>query len=288
MDGQEAMKTDRTTPRVGLVLSGGGARGLAHIGVLKVLEEERIPISCLSGASMGGVVAAAYAAGWDPESLAEQACQMASLRHLVRLIDIRPPRRGLLAGEHVREYLARFTPPELSFSDLRLPLALKATDLNRGSEVDLTEGPVLEAVLATSAFPGVFPAVEWKGRYLVDGGVLNNLPIDLAYHLGASVTIAVDVAAAIEDGQTDPGTGPLEHLPSLAQDVYQTVMLMAHAMTQIRLKERPPDVLIHPRIPAEVGIFTGFLQAEEIIAMGEAAGRKALPRIQDALEPARK
>jgi NTE family protein len=281
------MTTDRTTPRVGLVLSGGGARGLAHIGVLKVLEEEHIPISCLSGASMGGVVAAAYAAGWDPESLAEQACQMASLRRLVRLIDIRPPRRGLLAGEHVREYLARFTPPELSFSDLRLPLALKATDLNRGSEVDLTEGPVLEAVLATSAFPGVFPAVEWKGRYLVDGGVLNNLPIDLAYHLGASVTIAVDVAAAIEDGQADPGIGPLEHLPSLAQDVYQTVMLMAHAMTQIRLEERPPDVLIHPRIPAEVGIFTGFLQAEEIIAMGEAAGRKALPRIRAALEPAR-
>jgi len=271
-------------PSVGLTLSGGGARGLAHIGVLKVLEAEQIPIGCLSGASMGGVVAAAYAAGWQPEALAEESRRMASLRHLVRLIDIRPPRRGLLAGGHVRDFLSQFTPPELTFSDLRLPLALKATDLRSGTEVNLSEGPVLKAVLATSAFPGVFPAVEWNGRYLVDGGVLNNLPVDLAYDLGASVTIAVDVATAFDDPRTSSGTGPLEHLPPLAHDVYQTVMLMAHAMTKIRLEERPPDVLIHPRIPADVGIFTGFLHAAEIIAFGEQAARRALPQIHAALD----
>jgi NTE family protein len=274
----------RSKTAIGLTLSGGGARGLAHIGVLKVLEEEGIPIACLSGASMGGIVAAAYAAGWKPKALAEESCRMASLRQLARLIDIRPPRRGLLAGGHVRDFLAQFTPPELSFSDLRLPLALKATDLQSGSEVDLTEGSVLKAVMATSAFPGVFPAVEWQGHYLVDGGVLNNLPVDLAYGLGARLTIAVDVATAFDDPPRSSGTGPLEHLPPLAHDVYQTVMLMAHAMTKIRLEERPPDVLIHPRIPADVGIFTGFLRAEEIIAIGEQAARHALPEIRAALD----
>ena len=109
-----SMIEPRSKTSIGLTLSGGGARGLAHIGVLKVLEAEGVPIGCLSGASMGGLVAAAYAAGWKAEALSEQACRMASLRHLVGLIDIRPPRRGLLAGTHVRDFLAQFTPPELS------------------------------------------------------------------------------------------------------------------------------------------------------------------------------
>jgi NTE family protein len=278
------MTANGSTPSIGLTLSGGGARGLAHIGVLKVLDEEGIPIRYLSGASMGGVIAAAYAAGWKPAALAEESRRMASLRQLVRLIDIRPPRRGLLAGSHVREFLAQFTPPGLTFSDLHLPLGLKATDLNRGSEVNLTDGPVLKAVLATSAFPGVFPAVEWEGRHLIDGGVLNNLPLDLLDDFGARVKIAVDVAAAFDGPPSAGGTGPLEHLPPLAQDVYQTVMLMAHEMTKIRLQERPPDVLIRPSIPADVGIFTGFLRADEIIEAGEDAARRALPDIRAALD----
>jgi len=277
------MAAKEPNPAIGLTLSGGGARGLAHIGVLKVLEEEHIPLGCLSGASMGGIVAAAYAAGWEPAQLAEEAQRMSSLRHLVRLIDIRPPRRGLLAGGNVREFLTRFTPPDLTFSELRFPLALKATDLNRGTEVDLTEGPVLNAVLATSAFPGVFPAVKWRGHYLVDGGVLNNLPVDLAYAQGAGVTIAVDVSPDFGHPDLPPGENH-EHLPLLAHDVYQTVMLMAHAMTRIRLEERPPDILIRPLIPADVGIFTGFLRAGEIMQLGEQAAHEALPEIRSMLD----
>jgi NTE family protein len=269
---------------IGLTLSGGGARGLAHIGVLKVFEAEGILIGAMSGASMGGIVAAAYSAGWSPDELEREARDMASLRELMKLVDIRTPRRGLLAGQHVRDYLARFTPPELSFSELSRPLALKATDLHAGREVDLDHGPVLEAVLATSALPGVFPAVEWEGRKLVDGGVLNNLPVDLVRRLGANITVAVDVAPKFSDPDGDDLFGAPGHLPSFLQDIYYTVMLMTRAMTRLRLQQETPEVLIQPELPAGVGLFTGFRRAGEIIASGERAALRALPQVIRALE----
>ena len=110
---------------------------------------------------------------------------MSRLRRLVRLVDLRRPRRGLLSGDKLRAFLAQYLPPDLTFRDLRLPLALKAVDLGTGLEVALSDGSVLEAALATSAFPGVLPPVVIDGRCLVDGGVLDNLPTDLVRALGA-------------------------------------------------------------------------------------------------------
>ena len=144
------------TKRLGLALSGGGARGLAHIGVLKVLERERIPIYCLAGSSMGGIIAAAFASGMAAEALEAEALKMGGLRELIKLVDIRPPRRGLLAGKSVRQYLSQLIPEGLTFDQLQIPTALKAVDLHRGVEVDLHEGLVLDAVLASSAFPEIF------------------------------------------------------------------------------------------------------------------------------------
>jgi NTE family protein len=143
--------------------------------VLKTLERESVPIDCVSGASMGGVLAAAFAAGLTPADLESIALRMSSLRRLVRLVDLRRPRRGLLSGEKLRGFLARFLPPELTFADLSLPLALEAVDLRTGEEVALTRGSVLEAVLATSAYPGVLPPAVIDGRCLVDGGVLDKI-----------------------------------------------------------------------------------------------------------------
>jgi len=249
-------------PRIGLALSGGGARGLAHIGVLKVMEEAGIPIRALAGTSMGGVVAAAYAAGWSAEELEREAIRMSSLRELARLVDLRPLRRGLLAGEHVREFLSQLIAPDLTFENLRFPLGLKAVDLNTGAEVDLTEGSVLEAAMATSAFPGVFPPVEMGAWRLVDGGVLNNLPTDLPKTLGTDVVIGVNVSPEPGAGEhIEPAVG-LNRLPVLA------------------LLEAPPDLLLSPPIPREIGLFTGFTRAEEIIHIGEETARRQLDAIQ--------
>jgi len=182
---------------VGLALSGGGARGLAHIGVLKVLEREGIPIDYLAGTSMGGVIAAGCAAGLSPEFMEQEALRMTSLRRLLALADPSLPRRGLFEGQKVHEYFIGHL-GDRTFDDLRVPLTLVAVDLNTGREVFLSQGQVADAVRATVALPGIFRPVERDGQLLVDGGLLDNLPADAARHIGADVVIAVDV---ISDGQ---------------------------------------------------------------------------------------
>ena len=270
---------------VGLALSGGRARGLAHIGVLKILERQGVPIDCMSGASMGGVVAAAYAAGMTPEMLESLALHMGRLRRLLRLVDLRPLHRGLLAGTKLRLFLGRFIPPELTFADLRLPLALEAVDLCTGEEVALTEGSVLEAALATSAFPGVLPPVEWHGRCLVDGGVLDNLPIDLVCGLGAERVIAVDVSSALcpEHDWNPMRSG--RRMPDCIGMAFDAVGVMVAAQTRAKLLANPPDLLVRPSLPHDIGTFSSFTRAAEIIRLGEDAAERALCQQPLCLEP---
>lgn len=274
------MNTGRTKAKVGLALSGGGARGLAHIGVLKVLEREGVRLSCLTGSSMGGVVAAAYASGRSVGELEAEALRMSRRRELVKLIHVSAPQRGLLNGNRVRSFLANLVDPTMTFQELALPLGLKAVDLDKGREVSLVEDSVLEAVLATSAFPGVFPPVEIKGRRLVDGGVLNNLPVDLARELGAEVVIGVDVVGIqqFESGEVGAVGGPAM-LPDALSNVYQAVMLMCNALAGARLRETPADMLLNVPIPSDVDILTGFTRAEEIITAGEEAAESELPHV---------
>lgn len=272
--------TPKTTAGVGLALSGGGARGLAHIGVLMAFESSGIPITCLSGTSMGGVIAALYAAGWDAKSMRAEALRISDVRELIKLVDIRPPRRGLLAGQKVREYLSRFIDPDLTFEDVDIPVALKAVDLNTGCQVDLNSGSLLDAVLATSAFPGIFPHRKIGRHYLVDGGVLNNIPLDLLDQMGAKKLIAVDVSPKYPDGEEALSLPVIGHLPQLAQDIYRTVVLMIHALTEARINQQPPDLLISPKIPFEIGLFTGFPHAAEIIEVGRMAAEQRLNEIE--------
>lgn len=266
-------------PVIGLTLSGGGARGLAHIGVLKVLEREGISIDGLSGASMGGILAAAYAAGFSAGDLEAEALRMARLRRLIRLLDFRPPNRGLLTGRKLRAYLAQFLPASLTFADLRLPLALEAVDLDTCEEVPLTEGSVLEAALATSAFPGVLPPVERNGRRLVDGGLLDNLPVDLARRLGSEIVIAVNVGSMPGEALGVPYSHDIGHLPEFLQTALDAVAILTRARTQDKLQANKPEILIHPHLPHNIGAFSSFTRAAEIIAAGEQAALQALPEL---------
>jgi len=270
----------RKSPRVGLALSGGGARGLAHIGVLKVFEEQGVPIHALAGTSMGGLIAAAYAAGMSVSELEAAALKMTNLRELVALVDLRPPRRGLLAGEHVRKYLAKFVDEDLTFAELKLPLAMQAVDLNSGKEHTLREGNLLDAVMATSAFPGVFPPVEIQGYQLVDGGVLNNLPTELPRQLGADVVIAVYVTATVDADQLDERTDRSIFSRGIAKDIMRVALIVSRAMTEVKLKETPPDLLLCPPIPVKAGVFSGFTHAAEIIAAGETCARENLNKLK--------
>jgi len=275
------------TAKVGLALSGGGARGLAHIGVLIVLQQEGIPIDLLAGTSMGGFVAAVYAAGMEPSAIKAEALSLSSPRRLWSLIDLVPPRRGLFEGQKVHDYMASFL-GDRTFDDLSISLTVIATDLNTGQQVHLNHGRVADAVHATIALPGILAPVERNGQLLVDGGILNNLPTDVARDMGADVVVAVNV---VPDDQTeyvlDQGTHHRWHIPGGLSDaasvMMRSIQVMRIELDRRRLEETPPDVMLQPAISSQVGILTGFTCAEEIIAAGEAAAREALPQIRDRL-----
>ena len=175
--------------KIGLVLGGGGSRGLAHVGVLQVLVREGVPIDFIVGTSMGGIVGVLFALGLAPDKLAqlmEQALKSNSALDLVRRLSARSRQRML------RNLLA----PALenkTFADLKIPTTLMAVDMRHGVEVALDEGPLLPAALATSAVPAIFPPVEIEGRQLSDGGVIDSLATHVAFERGADKVIAVDI-----------------------------------------------------------------------------------------------
>ena len=274
-------------PKVGLALSGGGARGLAHIGVLKVLEREGVPVDFLAGTSMGGVIAAGYASGLGAEYIEKEALRMGRLRNWIDLIDRSLPRLGLFEGQKVQEYLARHLGDE-TFDDLTIPLALMAVDLETGEEVILRSGRVVDAVRATISLPGVFAPFRLDGCLLVDGGVLNNLPADVVREMGADIVIAVDVGAKLEDLprllEAEKRRLPLTQIPLIVETLHRTVGIMEGRITAQKLAEARPEVLIRPALNDGFSLFAGFNRAAECIAAGEKAATAALPGIRKALK----
>lgn len=268
-------------PIVGLALGGGGARGLAHIGVLKALEAEGIPVDRLAGTSMGGLIAAFYAAGRSPAEIESEALHLTKLAHALALVDLGLPRRAFFSGDKLYAYLQEKLGPRLTFAQLRRPLALTAVDLISGKEVVLREGLVAEAARATAALPGLLEPVERDGQCLVDGGVLNNVPADVARALGAQVVIAVNVSLDVHDDRQWQKVG----LPDILLDSWRADAISAAALTDIRLALARPDVLLRPPTTSEVTTLTGFSRAAEIIAAGEAAVREALPQLRELARP---
>ena len=195
-------------PKVGLVLGGGGARGLAHIGVLKVLEQEKVPIDLLAGTSMGGLIGALYAAGISPADMEKEAMQRGRKRSLARLLDLQPSPAGLVKGGRISEELAMHLGPGLNFRDLPMPLALVAVDLRSGQEVVLQEGRVIEAVRATISLPGFFVPVDLDGHLLVDGGVLNNVPVAWGRNLASVQPIRPMQSAKLSPALVGRGNSP--------------------------------------------------------------------------------
>jgi len=278
-------------PQIGLALSGGGSRGLAHIGVLKVFEREGIPVNFLAGTSMGGVIAAGYAAGLDATYLEEEALRMGQLRNLARLVDYSHSSQGLMEGQRIREYFARQL-GEVTFADLRISLALVAVDIISGEEVVLNHGSVADAVRATISLPGVFVPFRMNGRLLVDGGVLNNLPADVVRRMGADVVIAVDVSARPEDWSQLARTGKRRrlspiHVPLIVETLLRTVGIMEDQITTQKLLTAQPEVVIKPMLDNDVNLVSGFTKVADCIAAGEGAAVAALPAIQRALHTRR-
>src|ERR1700736_124082 len=263
---QEAAVPHR--PGIGLALGGGFARGFAHLGVLQVLEQNLIPISCIAGTSVGSILGAAYASG------APLARIIATCRTL-RFRDIgswRVSRLGLASNHRLGDLIARVFDSK-QFEDLRIPMAVVATDLNTGEPVVLTHGNLVDAIRARCAFPGLFEPVMIGTRCLADGGLVAPVPTRAVRDLGAQFVLGVSVG--IQDA--DRGS------PS---NIFQVVTRAVSAAQkhQLEVWERHADLVLRPDVQSFA--WDAFDRADEAIEAGAAVARRALPRIQKYLERA--
>ena len=183
------MKLNPFNTRIGLALGGGAAKGIAHIGVLKAFEEERIPIHCISGTSAGALIASYHAFGRPAESI----LSICSELNLSKLLDFTLKRGGLFSTNSIREMIHRDL-GDCQIEDAKIPLAICATDIETGEQLIFRKGNLADAVCASMAVPGLFVPVEIDGRILVDGGLVENVPISPLSGMGAGIIVAVDLS----------------------------------------------------------------------------------------------
>jgi len=255
---------ERKPPRVGLVLGGGAARGFAHVGAIRVLEREKIPIDLIVGTSVGSLVGAIYA---DKKNSFELEWTAFSLEEK-DLFDYTfiSPTQGFVRGERIEEFvLKKVSARELQ--QLKIPLTVVATDIQNGELVTLQNGSVARAVRASSAIPGIFIPVRHQGKLLVDGGVLNNVPVDVARKMGAEVVIAVNLGGGRKAAQVN----------NVFDAIVQSLHLMSIEATEARLRDA--DVVIEPQV-SHIGLID-FSRKKELLALGIQAAEQALPRLRE-------
>lgn len=286
-------------PTVGLALSGGGARGVSHIGVLRVLEQLDVPVDYIAGTSMGAVVGGLYASGLSVDQLEEivnntdwkaifkdelprpyrtfrrkrdDDLQLAKLKPGVKDGKIGLP-SGVIQGEKFDAFLRRWTMQVRDindFDDLRIPFRAVATDIGTGAPVVMGDGDLVTALRATLSVPGAFAAVRRDGRLLVDGGISNNLPIDVVRDMGADVVIAVDISSPLL---------PAEEVGSILTISSQLIGIMTYRTTVEQIETLgEQDLLITPDL-GDIGS-TDFLDGPKGIAIGERAAREAAPELE--------
>ena len=179
--------------KIGLALGGGSARGLAHVGVILALEAYNIPIDIIAGTSIGSVIGGLYASGATIEQLEEVALSIKKSKTLF-MIDPVFPHSGLISGDRIEKMLNQFALKDKTFDDLSIPFAAVATDVESGAKVILNQGKVIDAVRASIAIPGIFTPVKYQDYYLVDGGVVDPVPVNVVKMMGADIIIAVSLA----------------------------------------------------------------------------------------------
>jgi NTE family protein len=252
---------------LGLALGGGFARGFAHLGVLQVLEQNRIPISFIAGTSVGSILGAAYASG-APLARIIATCRTLRFRDIARW---RVSRLGLASNHRLGDLINQVFESR-RFEDLQIPMAAVATDLANGEPVVFTHGNLCEAIRASCAFPGLFEPVQIGTRFLADGGLVAQVPTYAARELGAKHVVAVSVG--VEDGQRGAPT-----------NIFQVVCRAVSAAQkhQLEIWERHADLVLRPDVQSLS--WDDFDRADEAIEAGAAAARRALPRIQKLLNP---
>jgi len=256
---------DSHRPKIGLALGSGGARGFAHIGILKVLEQNNIPIDYIAGSSIGALVASLYGVGHSPESIQKYITYFPQKFWL----DYTVPKMGFVAGDKIKELIRMFTKKK-NIEEAHIPLAIVATNLKKGERKVFSSGPIAEAVRASISIPGIFVPEEIDGEYYIDGGVIDRVPVSVVKDMGADLVIAVDVSYY-----------EAEHEVSSIFDVIaQTIDIMEREILRYRMLHA--DLMIRPKV-GHWGANT-FNGSEEMIIEGEKAAIDVLPSIQRMIE----
>lgn len=291
------MSDTMPSPRIGIALGGGSARGWAHIGVLAALAERGIEPEIVCGTSIGALVGGIYAAGKLPELEAWVAGL--TRRDVLGLVDFTIVGGGLIGGHRLID-LYRQHLGDITIEELPRRFAAVATDISTGAEVWLTEGSLLDAIRASISLPAVFTPVRRDGRWLVDGGLVNPVPVSLCRVLGADVVIAVDLHGAGRrrlreqvPGEAQPAVvrtrgrqESVEARPPAFSWVVQTALdIMQIRLSRARLAGDPPDLVLAPRVLHVPSL--EFLGGAATIEEGRAVVRRMMPAIDDLLASVR-
>ena len=260
-------KERKGPPKVALVLGGGAARGFAHVGVIRVLEQEKIPIHMIVGTSVGSLIGALYAS--DPNSLNLEWLAFTIEKEDIFDYSIVYSKMGPVLGERLEKFIQTKVKAK-TLEQMKIPFYAVATDLNSGGTWVFEKGSVAKAVRASCSIPGIFQPLELGGRMYVDGGVTDNLPVDVARARGADIIIAVNIQKNIQNPQIN----------SLVDVILQSINIMGREL--VSYKCRDYDVLIEPNV-GDVGL-TDFSQKKRLMDAGIQAAKQALPKIRKSLE----
>ena len=252
--------------KITLVLGGGSARGLAHIGVLKVLHKAKIPIDLIVGTSIGALIGATYALG-IPIKKIEQIALKTRWWHLT---DFVISKIGFLEGRNLGRIIIDAIENK-GFEDLKIPLVVVTADIENGQRVILTSGNLAEAIRASCSLPGIFIPIRINGRLLVDGGLIDSVPVRVAQQMGASFIIASDVGFCIKK----------EKITNIFQMIYQSVQIAGSELN--KLQGKLADITIMPQLSGEIDQMA-FDKADYIINKGEEAAAQVLPLLQSRME----
>lgn len=259
----------RQRPKVGLVLGAGSARGFAHIGVLQVLKENNIDFDFIVGSSMGAMIAAVAATGSDLYMMEKLSCHF----NFNAIVDVSLPRMGFIAGKKTEQFI-RLVTKNLTFADLKYPVYVVATDLLKGKSVVIDEGPLWEAVRASTSIPGVFRPFRAGETWLVDGAVTSRLPVEIAREKGADIVIAVDVIFA---------EGKEVLIRNTLDVIMHSLEIMERRIFDNLVKDQA-DILIQPLLG---DVFSSeFEKAGICIARGREAAEALVPVIKERIASA--
>jgi NTE family protein len=254
---------DTPKPRVGLALSGGFARGIAHIGVIRTLLAANIPIDFVSGTSVGALIGAAYCAG----SPLEEMERIGSTTTFADFGRWTPSWIGLATNQRLEKYLARFT-PFTHFEQLKIPLSIATTDLNAGITVYYAHGPIAPPLRASCSYPGLFVPIQFEDRMLVDGFLTAPVPVEGCFLQGADIVVAVHL---------DPGNLAQ---PRTFTDVLSASFNIIQRHADVAWRQQA-DVIIEPDV--QKFVWDDFSKTAQMVAAGEAAALAAIPQIRAAL-----